>query len=101
MRTVLLAAAAGSAAPLPHPATGAVSSSEQAAWNRARSSGSQDAFQSYLSLYPTGQYAEEAFRTIVEQAWTSGLRTAPAAGGSDRLGDPDRALVIAAAQTLY
>lgn len=98
---MLLAAAAGGSVHAPQPATAAVSAAEQAAWNRARSSGSFEAFQSYLSLYPTGQYAEEAFRTIVEQAWSSGLRTAPAAGPTTRLSNPERAAVIAAAQTLY
>lgn len=103
LRAVMMATAAGGAAThLPVAAHAAVTSAEQQAWERARSAGTAEAFQRYLDAYPTGQFAEEAFRTIIEQAWSSGLRTAPAAGpGETGLSDFERAQVLAAARGLY
>ena len=63
LRTLLLAAAAGGAVQVPYASQAAISPQEQAAWDRARGSGNADAFQRYLELYPTGDYAEEAFRS--------------------------------------
>jgi hypothetical protein len=79
-------------------AAAAVSTAEQEAWNAARSSGSAASFQRYLELYPTGQYAEEAFRILIEKSWRPPDRDTPA--GADVL-DVDRGQVIVAAQSLY
>lgn len=106
---MLLALAASGAAQAPGAAQAAVTAAEQAAWDRARSAGTADAFQRYLEDYPTGQYAEEAFRTIIEQNWSSGLRQAPAAlnpAGIDgtagaELSEYERAQLLAGARGLY
>ncbi len=103
LRTVLLAAAASGGAAAGHApgeAHAAVSPAEQAAWDRARSSGSAAAFQRYLELYPTGQFAEEAFRVLIEKSWRPPRRVEPAAGPPGDPG-PDRAQIAAAAQSIY
>lgn len=41
-------------------------SSDDRAWEAARASGSAQACQQYLSDFPTGDHAEEAFRCLVE-----------------------------------
>ena len=109
LRSILLAAAAtGHAAGSPvhaqsTPAVGTVTPGEEAAWDRARSAGSVQAFQRYLEQYPTGRYAEEAFRIIIEQAWSTGSRTSPAAGPSTegRMSEAERAQMLGAARGLY
>jgi hypothetical protein len=107
LRTVLLAAAASGGAAAGHApgeAQAAVSPAEQAAWDRARSSGSTAAFQRYLELYPTGQYAEDAFRTLVEKSWRPPARPVPRAGAAGSVPDPlepSAAQAIVAAQSLY
>lgn len=102
-RALLVAAAAGGAATA-QPAVPAhaapVTSQEQAAWDRARGSGSAAAFQRYLELYPTGQYAELAFKILVEKSWRAPTRSAPSSG----LGEPSDvspAQALVAAQSLY
>jgi hypothetical protein len=104
LRTLLLAAAAGGGAAhqMPEVAHAAVSPAEQAAWDRARGSGSASGFQRYLELYPTGQYAEDAFRILVEKSWRPPGRPAPAAaaGPADPL-EPSAAQAMAAARSLY
>ena len=101
LRAVLLAAAAGGAAGgLPATSEAAITRAEQAAWDKARGSGSADAFQRYLELYPTGQFAEEAFRILVEKSWRQPSRIEPAAGPIGEPG-PDRGQVVAAAQSIY
>ena len=100
LRTLLLAAVAGGAAQAPEIAQAAVTPAEQAAWDRARRSGSANAFQRYLELYPTGQFAEEAFRVLIEKSWRPPRRVEPAAGPPGDPG-PDRAQIAAAAQSIY
>jgi hypothetical protein len=80
IRAVLLAAVAGGAAPLgghAHAAIEAgqpaVGADEQQSWADARQRNTVQAFQRYLELYPTGQYAEEAFRSLIERSF----RTVP------------------------
>ncbi len=107
LRTVLLAAAAGGGAAAGHApgeAHAAVSPAEQATWDRARSSGSAAAFQRYLELYPTGQYAEDAFRTLVEKSWRPPGRSIPRAAAAAPVPDPlepSAAQAMVAAQSLY
>jgi len=79
-RALLLAAVAGGAAQLGGQAHGAVeaeqsvlSSAEQQSWADAQQRKTAQAYQRYLELYPTGQFAEEAFRLIIERSF----RTAP------------------------
>ncbi|MEK0083888.1 hypothetical protein [Benzoatithermus flavus] len=74
LRALLLAAAAGSAPPLPGHAqapagteTGA-SAAEQKVWAEARKKRTVAGYERYLELFPTGQYAEEAFRLLVEHS---------------------------------
>jgi hypothetical protein len=107
LRTLVLALMASGASQSPQPAVAAVTADEQAAWDRARSAGTADAFQRYLEEYPTGQYAEEAFRTIIEQSWSGGLREAPeagsprSAGAAASLSEYERAQLLSAARGLY
>jgi hypothetical protein len=103
LRTLLFAAAAGGAttAGAPGAAQAAITRAEQAAWDKARGSGSADAFQRYLELYPTGQFAEDAFRILVEKSWRSPSRIEPAAGPPGEPAGPDRGQVVAAAQSIY
>src|SRR5690242_15891681 len=84
LRTLLLAAAAGGAVQVPHASQAAISPQEQAAWDRARGSGNADAFQRYLELYPTGVYAEQAFRILIEKSWRAPKRKAPPARRGER-----------------
>ncbi len=100
LRTLLMAAAAGSATHAPEIVQAAVSPAEQAAWDRARSSGNAAAFQRYLELFPTGQYAEEAFRILVEKSWRAPNRTNPVGSVPDPL-ELNAAQVIVAAQSMY
>ncbi len=100
LRTLLLAAVAGGATQAPDIAQAAITPAEQAAWDRARRSGSANAFQRYLELYPTGQFAEEAFRVLIEKSWRPPRRVEPAAGPPGDPG-PDRAQIAAAAQSIY
>ncbi len=79
-------------------AQAAVGPAEQEAWDTARSSGSAASFQRYLELYPTGQYAEEAFQILIEKMWRPPNRATPS--GSEVL-ELDRGQVIVAAQSLY
>ena len=101
LRTLLLAAVAGGAAQAPDMAQAAVTPAEQAAWDRARRSGSADAFQRYLELYPTGQFAEEAFRVLIEKSWRPPRRIEPASGAAPGDPGPNRAQIAAAAQSIY
>ncbi|MDH3663831.1 MAG: hypothetical protein OEU92_28090 [Alphaproteobacteria bacterium] len=52
------------------------SSPDSRAWEAARASDTAEAYQQYLSEFPTGAYAEEAFRFVVE-----GIIPAGASGG--------------------
>ncbi len=104
LRTLLLAAVAGGATQAPDIAQAAITPAEQAAWDRARRSGSANAFQRYLELYPTGQYAEDAFRTLVEKSWRPPGRAVPrgpAAGVPPDPLEPSAAQAMVAAQSLY
>jgi hypothetical protein len=47
------------------PAQEAVSPAEQEAWTATRRAGTAAAYQRYLELYPTGAFAEEAFRLLI------------------------------------
>jgi hypothetical protein len=41
---------------------------EEAAWAAARRADTYESYQRYLSLYPVGRYAAEAFREMTEEA---------------------------------
>ena len=103
LQALLVALAAGGTTQTPELAQAAITPGEQAAWDRARGSGSAAAFQRYLELYPTGQYAEEAFRILVEKSWRAPGRTDPANGaaGTPEANDPTLAQILVAAQSLY
>jgi len=47
-------------------------SPDERAWEVARASGTAEACQQYLSEFPTGAHAEEAFRCLVEGVGPSG-----------------------------
>lgn len=74
LRTLLLAAAATGAAHLGGQAHAAIapgeeqlpSAAEQKTWAEAASSNSPDAYQRYLELFPTGRFAEAAFRSLID-----------------------------------
>ena len=101
LRTLLVAAAAGGAVQVPHAGQAAISPQEQAAWDRARGSGSAEAFQRYLELYPTGVYAEQAFRILIEKSWRAPKRKAPPASPGERRPELNAAQGMITAQSLY
>jgi hypothetical protein len=75
LRALLLAAAAGSAPPLAVHAQPAVdseqsliSAAEQKSWAEAQQAQSAAGYERYLELFPTGYYAEEAFRLLIERS---------------------------------
>ena len=76
IRAVLLATVAGGVAQIGGPAHGAIEAeqsvlgtSEQDSWAEAQQLQTAQAYQRYLELYPTGHYAEEAFRSIIERSF--------------------------------
>lgn len=108
--TLLLATVAGSSLQPADMARGEVGAqqspaapNDQATWTVARKAGTAAAYQRYLELFPTGAFAEDAFRLLVE----SSLRTPkpvklveiePGAGPTG----PTRELQVAAADlSLY
>ena len=74
LRTLLLAAAATGVAHMGGQAQAAIpsgdeqvlSAAEQKTWAEAASSNTPDAYQRYLELFPTGQYVEKAFLSLVD-----------------------------------
>lgn len=76
VRALLLAAVAGSSSQLAGYAQAAVnpadqqvvSAEEQKAWAQAQAKRTAEAYQRYLELFPTGQYAEQAFRLLIERS---------------------------------
>ena len=50
------------------PADAAVGPADQETWTAAQRAGTVAAFQRYLELFPTGAFAEDAFRGLVEQS---------------------------------
>jgi hypothetical protein len=101
LRTLLVAAAAGGAVQVPHTGHTAISPQEQAAWDRARGSGSAEAFQRYLELYPTGVYAEQAFRILVEKSWRAPKRKAPPVAPGEKRPELSAVQSMITAQSLY
>ena len=71
---LLLAALAGGAGP----AQG--QDPDTAAWEAARASGTPEACQQYLGAFPTGRYAEQAFRCVIE-GLPSAVPASPRVGG--------------------
>lgn len=77
VRALLLAAAAGGAAQIAGSAQAAVnpaeaqviSAAEQKTWAQAQARKTVEAYQRYLELFPTGQFAEEAFRSLIERSY--------------------------------
>ncbi|MFL5334922.1 MAG: hypothetical protein ACJ8H8_17450 [Geminicoccaceae bacterium] len=76
LRSMLLAVAAGGAVPLGGVAHGAIepgqqetSPADQAAWTEAQKARTTAAYQRYLELFPVGNYAEEAFRRLIESSY--------------------------------
>lgn len=71
IRALLFAAVAGGgAAQMPSNADAAISAAEQQTWAQAQENGTAAGYQRYLELFPTGQFAEEAFRSLVQQSLT-------------------------------
>jgi hypothetical protein len=75
LRALLLAAAAGGAGQLGGQAHAAIdpeqqiiSAAEQRTWAEAQQRRTAEAYQRYLELFPTGQFAEEAFRSLIERS---------------------------------
>jgi hypothetical protein len=112
VRALLLAAAAGGAGQLGGQAQAAVdpaerqeliSAAEQKVWAEAQQAKTAEGYQRYLELFPTGQFAEDAFRSLIERSLASrpvkGLvDIEPAAGPGDL---PRERLVAAADLALY
>jgi hypothetical protein len=61
----LFAAVFGSQASVPNQA-GAQSPAESQAWASAKADGTRQAFEAYLSEYPIGDHAREAFTRIIQ-----------------------------------
>lgn len=78
---LVLAAVAGFAGAAGNPGREAHAQLDRdaAAWAAARAAGTAEACQGYLQEFPTGRYAEAAFRCIVEQA-LPGAGPAPGPG---------------------
>ena len=108
--TVLLATVAGGAMQAGNPSHGAVeptqeavTPAEQETWAEAQRAGTGSAYQRYLELFPTGAYAEDAFRLLIERS----LRARPVAQlvdiepGAGPGSAPHRRVVAAADLTLY
>ena len=75
LRALLLAAAAGGAPQIALDAQAAVdpeqqviSAAEQKTWAEAQKQKTAAGYQRYLELFPTGQFAEEAFRLLIERS---------------------------------
>jgi hypothetical protein len=115
LRALLLAAAAGGAGQLGGQAQAAVapaereqqqeliSAAEQKVWAEAQQANTAEAYQRYLELFPTGQFAEDAFRFLIERSLTARPVEAlvdiePTAGPGDL---PRERLVAAADLALY
>lgn len=107
---LLLATVAGSSMQPAHVARGEVGAqqapagpNDEATWAKARKAATVSAYQRYLELFPTGAYAEDAFRLLVEGSLRARkpvklVEIEPGAGP----GGPSRALQIAAADlSLY
>ncbi len=62
VKALLIASLAGQ----PGPAEAQNSSADDRAWESVKASGSAEACQQYLSEFPAGAHAEEAFRCLVE-----------------------------------
>lgn len=76
LRSLMLATAASGLAVT----ASAQSDSESMAWDAARQAGTFEAYQSYLQNYPTGMHADEAFKTMIELAASSGSEVGPVRG---------------------
>lgn len=75
-RALLLAATAGGAASvmgLGQAAVGPdapiVTAADQESWTAAQAARTPEAYQRYLELFPTGAFAEEAFRLLIERSF--------------------------------
>lgn len=75
-RSLILAVLAGGAAGLVGDASAAIDPQAQdmlavetAVWDEAQRVGTPESYQHYLELFPIGQYAEEAFRRLVERSF--------------------------------
>jgi hypothetical protein len=80
VRALILAAAAGGAGQLGGQAQAAVdsaerpqqqeliSAAEQKVWAEAQQAKTAEAYQRYLELFPTGRFAEDAFRSLIERS---------------------------------
>ena len=113
LRALLLAAAAGGAGQLGGQAQAAVdpaeqrqelvSAAEQKVWAEAQQAETAEGYQRYLELFPTGQFAEDAFRLLIERSLAARPVRAlvdiePGAGPGDL---PRERLVAAADLALY
>ncbi len=61
------------------------------AWQQAKSVGTLEAYETYLNRNPTGQFASDAFRCVVELSIDlqgSGCSIQPAAGPGDSFAAP-------------
>jgi hypothetical protein len=75
-RSLILAVLASGAAGMVGDAPAAIdpqaqdpSAVEMAVWNEAQRAGTPESYQRYLELFPIGQYAEEAFRRLIERSF--------------------------------
>ncbi|MFO1039530.1 MAG: hypothetical protein U1E45_22015 [Geminicoccaceae bacterium] len=102
LRTIVVAAAAGGAAA--HPASAAISSVSQAeldTWTQATKAGSTDGYQRYLELYPTGEFAEQAFRKMIESSFAGEPRATTPPGGRDPATGLPHDRIVGFAVSLY
>jgi hypothetical protein len=108
--TLLLATVAGSSMQPAEMARGQVDTqqspaapNDQGTWTIARRAGTVAAYQRYLELFPTGAYAEDAFRLLIESSLRAPrpvnlVQIEPGAGPTG----PTRELQVAAADlSLY
>lgn len=67
---------------------------DASAWSNARAAGTLEAYEGYLGQFPTGAYADQAFRCIVELTVgaTEGACVIASASGADPLEGAARGL---------
>lgn len=78
LRSLLLATAASGL--VATSSASAQDDADTAAWQSAKQTGTFEAYQDYLKNFPTGRYADEAFRTMIDLAAGNTVPVGPVRG---------------------